>query len=124
MNLHYKSVAIEATGQVMNSLEANDFKQFYDILLPLLTTEEPSHKMEVVKQETEIEEEREKKSQLLKLHVNIFKAIGLSWPSSSYGDSQRDSFRDVWLLLSTSLPNNNWKIQEAILDSMSMVINK
>ena len=124
-DLLYKTTAIETTGHVINSLELDGFKRFYEIVSPLVQAEDvSSEKMEVTRHEAEVEEEREKKTLLLNLHVVVFKAIGMSWPSSTFADTQRAHCDQVWRLLSNALPNNNWKIQESILNSLVLIMKK
>ena len=118
-------MAIETTGEIINSLEADSFEEFFELLKPLLQKRvmDPEN-MQFDKHEKEIEEEREKKTLLLKLHVTIFKAVGLSWPSSSFEKTQRNCFNQVFYVLSSSLPNNNWKIQVAILKSLMQILKR
>ena len=128
-DLLYKKTALDTTGNVINSLKLDGFKQFYAIVSPLVQTKEEgvsstAEKMEVDKNDTDIEEERERKTLLLDLHVVVFKALGMSWPLSTFVDTQRECFNEVWCLLCTALPNNNWKIQESILNSLMQIIER
>lgn len=124
-DLLYKTVAIDATGQIINSLKVDCFEEFYEILVPLVQREPVSpERMQIDKDEADINEERERKTLTLDLSVTVFNAIGLSWPLPSYEETQRKYFSRVCFLLCSLLLNNNWKIQVAILKSLVQIMKR
>lgn len=123
-DLAYKTVAVSVTASIINSFSVDGFKEFHKIISPLIQTETASSdKMDVNRGEAEIEEERSKQTLRLDLHVTVFKAIGVSWPVSNE-ETQRTYFSEVCQQLCVSLPNNNWRIQEAILNSFALIITR
>lgn len=123
-DLSYKTVAISVTASTIDTFAVNSFKEFYGIISPLIQTEVAiSDKMDVNRGEAEIEEERSKQTLRLDLRVTVFKAIGVSWPRCNE-ETQCTYLSEVCRQLSSSLPNNNWRIQEAILNSFVLIITR
>ena len=124
-DLSYKTVAIEVTGKVIDSLKVDNFEQFYTIVSPLVQESDSLETVKADKREAaEIDEEKERKTLMLELRVVVFRAVGVVWPRPNYPDTQGKWFNQVWCLLVTTLPNNNWRIQVAILNSLTQIMKR
>lgn len=58
----------------------------------------------------------------LDLQVKSFLALGQAWPSDQC--TQDDHYDRLITCLSSSLPNNHWKLQVAILSSIACVYDR
>ena len=120
-DIQYKTSAVETTAHVINHLKVDVFIEFYEILLYNLRLD-TNPKTDEHSDTVDLEEQREMKLLLLELQVKVYAAIGLAWPSHDL--VQRQFYHDVCVLLSNGLPDNNWKLQVAILTSLTTIYEK